>query len=60
MKKLSKVQRLRLIERSGLADTLRALSDEEVLAAHDLMHDIMEERHGTNVRHEAEQVMDNG
>ncbi|MBN7755441.1 hypothetical protein JYP46_01275 [Nitratireductor aquimarinus] len=54
MKKLTKAQRLKLIERSGLASTIRSLPDDEALAAHDLIHEIMNERWGSKSRVEAE------
>lgn len=52
MGKLTKAQRRKLLD-PNLVVILAALPDDELLAAHDLMHDLMEHRHGTNKRAEA-------
>jgi len=52
MKKLSKSQRMKLLS-DGMKETLRSLPDDVLLAAHDFLHEQMEERHGTNKRGKA-------
>lgn len=58
-KKPTKAQRAKLLD-PQLATRLRSLSDDELLAAHDLMHDEMLIRHGTNKRSEAESKIKGG
>ncbi len=56
MGKPSKTQRARLID-PGLRAAIEALSDDALLAVHDLTHDQMMARHGTNNRGVAQRVM---
>ena len=47
--KLTKAQRKKLLDPNIIA-ILTALPDNELLAAHDLMHDLMEQRYGSKRR----------
>lgn len=55
-KRLTKAQRARLIP-SDLRERISAMSDDDVLAVHDLTHKIMEDRTGTGRRQAAEEIM---
>ncbi|MGV6875864.1 hypothetical protein ACUSIJ_24665 [Pseudochelatococcus sp. B33] len=55
-KRLTKAQRQRLIP-ANLRERIISMSDDEVLAVHDLTHEIMEDRTGTNKRMTAEEIM---
>lgn len=50
--KLTKAQRKKLLD-PNIVVILTALPDDELLAAHDLMHDLMEQRYGSNRRKDA-------
>lgn len=50
--KLTKAQRARLVP-EGLAERLTVMDSETLLAVHDLIHGLMEQRFGTNKRKEA-------
>lgn len=50
--KLTKAQRMKLIS-PELRSVVEALQDDELLAVHDLMHEIMERRYGSAKRSEA-------
>lgn len=58
MTKLTKAQRRKLLT-PELRDLLSSLSDDVLLAAHDFMHEQMEERYGTNRRSEISDVPSN-
>ena len=53
MARLTKAQRAKLIP-PELRAQIEALPDDVLLAAHDLTHQVMEQRYGTNKRNEAE------